>query len=277
MYRELLPFPVKSVKPSRPAALSSLRLLRELCEQLVIADQFVSEVHQKAPRGDVPNYFSFHDSRDNSRQRFVDGLVAVEVARRNPELGAAWASLPGLIEEAFTLAAEQVEVRHMARAVPRLRQRLAKLGNCHEHCRQFSNLLDLVDDEIISVSLPAERTGWRILVRGLANLGQLHVMLADRINPLKISGDTATIRWQFFSPVGLQAHNTLPQGLHGHEHWLWESQHLREIALVNGKRQLLAGPPTYPRQWIVKNPFAAVTGELYLLETISDDSLRKAA
>jgi hypothetical protein len=215
-------------------------------------------VQRKLSRWCVPpTEFVHHPSPP--RVTFDDTPEAVAIARRHPDLAQAWADLDDLLDDVLTLASESTEVRHAARAIPDLPDRLKTLAPLHRKCRALQDLLGVVDDEVVTVIFPVLRRGWRLHVRGLADLGQFHVLLADTLGPpmpdalveacrghaVNPDSCVATIRWQFYRPKALTG-GRLPQSFAGSDHWLWERD-----ALAPMPRVLLAGPPIYPRQWLV--------------------------
>jgi hypothetical protein len=295
MHRDLLPFPntrARDVSRSDPGR-DAMPALRRLMAHLPAAIEFARRVQKKQSAWPMPKLFFFHHPNAKSPQSFGDSPEAIAAARTHPDLALAWADLDRLVEDAFAKAAASAVARQIARAMPDLRTRLHALASVHPKCRQLLDLLSITDDEVIRVIIPHEGRGWRVLVRGLADLGQFQLLIADavennppdprlvdayRFDAVDPNCAAATIRWQFYLPSALQPDGTLPAGFDGAEHWLWESQPLLAVPLVNGERLLYAGSPAYPRQWLVGRKFAAVAGELEVLETMTTAAaLRRAA
>lgn len=278
--QELLPFsPMSSRRGGPDLAFAALPLLRSLASRLVPAFAFAQRLSTSTSRWCVPPTEFFHHPSP-PRRNFDDTPEAVAIARRHPDLAQAWADLDDLLDDVLTLASESTDVRHAARAIPELPDRLKKLAPWHRKCRALQNLLALVDDEVFTVILPHQRRGWRVHVRGLADLGQLHVLLADALGPpmpdaiveacrgqvVNPDDCVATIRWQFYRPEAIVS-GRLPDGFTGSDHWLWERD-----ALAAMPRVLVAGPPIYPRQWLV--PWVRATaGSIELLAPLARTTL----
>ncbi|HYH68691.1 MAG TPA: hypothetical protein VD866_28620, partial [Urbifossiella sp.] len=98
--------------------------------------------------------------------------------------------------------------------------------------------------------------GVRLLVGGVADVGQFQALLADATPELRRSGG-----WQAHRPAALRADGTLPTGMGGCEHWLWWHEPLAAVPLVRGERVLLLGPAAYPATWdsAVRFPELAAT------------------
>ncbi len=293
MSRDLLQFsPRLAPVPHRTVdvAVAALPLLRKLAERLTLAIEFARQVRGlQRPTGEPPLFF-FHAPAATTEPALADSPEAVTVARRRPDLAAAWAELHDLVDDAYLLAAADVKVRHAARAVPELVRRLRSIASMHTRCRHLSGLLSVVDDEAVVVLMPQEFRGWRFAVRGLADLGQFHLLFADhlpesgldarfadacRYEPVDPDCSTATAKYQFYAPAALGSDGSLPAGFAGNEHWQWEHQSFGTMPRVNGERVLLAGPPPYPRQWLVGRRYAAVAGEMELLEVMSESTVRE--
>lgn len=303
MPRDVIPFPAAR-RPARTAAapdlaFAALPLLRGLSDTLAAAAKFrdaCRAAERRANRWAVPPLFFFDpkfrsECDPKSPPRFPDPHGVV-VARRMPAAARAWADLADLAADAFTLAADSVEVRRTARAVPHLTDRLADLAPDHRLCRELSALLAVPDDLAIVVIHPAARAGWQVVLRGVADLNQFHVLLADAVtgppargflpgpkpNPKVVAAyqdaavaadDVATARFQFVCPSGLRADGTLPAGLRGVDHWLWGHESPAAVPAVDGEQVLLLADAAYPRGWPAGRRFPALRGEVRVAEVLS--------
>jgi len=180
-----------------------------------------------------------------------------------------------------------VEVRRVARAIPGLRAAAAH----HPAGTQLAELLAVPDDEPVLVLHPKLRAGFRVFVRGIADIAQFHLLLLDAVegdvagpplpsrfriacaeaNPVIPAGVpmVAEARFQFFKPTAIQSDGSIPSGFHGCEHWLWHSQPLASIPRIDGERVILLGEPAFRQTWEVERRFPAMPAEVRLLEVLN--------
>ncbi|QDU24012.1 hypothetical protein [Urbifossiella limnaea] len=173
---------------------------------------------------------------DPARQAELDAARApLPPADRHPLDARVAAELPALIDS--------VDVRRVARTIPGLREAAAALAGRLPAATDLFDLLAVPDDEVVVALDPARGVGVRLLVRGVADVGQLQTLLADAVPELVGRGPG---RWQAYRPAALRADGTLPEGVSGYEHWLWPHAPLAAVPLVRGERVLLLGPPAFP-------------------------------
>jgi hypothetical protein len=70
--------------------------------------------------------------------------------------------------------------------------------------------------------------------------------------------------WQGLLPDG-----SLPTGLNGKEHWIWNEGVPADVAPFEGQRVVLLGPSPYARTWNAGRFFPAMKGELEVLEILA--------
>jgi hypothetical protein len=201
-----------------------------------------------------------------------------------------------LIGETLPELFASIEARQVARAIPGLKGAAEALASKSRRAGDLANLLAMPDDETVLVLHPARRAGYRLLVRGIADVAQFHVLLAGAItghphegflpgptmperlvaacreeNPTLPSGvpAVANLPWQLFRPAALGGDGTLPQGFRGCPHWIWGSEALASVPRVDGERVILLGEPTIGTAWEVERRFPAMPAELRLLEVLS--------
>jgi len=300
--RDVIPFRAgnRAADPHRPTdlAVAALPLLRTLRDALERAAGFRDACRraERRTRWGVPPLF-FFDQRAGraaepaARPRFPDPYAAA-VARRRPAAARAWADLGDLTADALTLLAGAVEVRRAARAVPRLRAAAAALAPDHPGCRHLAGVLAIPDDEVILALHPAARAGWRVRLRGVADVAQFHVLLADAVtgapargflagprpdgrvadayrdSPVDPAADVATARFQLYRPAALRPDGTLPPPFRAAELWLWGHESPADVPAVGGERVVLLGDPPYPRAWPAGRRFPLIRGELEVLEVL---------
>jgi hypothetical protein len=223
----------------------------------------------------------------------VPAAVIAAVGRRDPAAARACVELAELTDDALTVLAAGGEARHAARAVPGLVPAAADLAADHPKARQIAEALAVPDDEVIRVIHPGARAGFRVLVRGVADLHQFHVLLADAVTgdpgrgylpgarpdprvvdayrdaPADGSELVATARFQFFRPQALLPDGTLPPGFAGSDAWLWGPEPLTAVPRVNGERTLLLAEPAVRASWEAVRRLSWLTGELDVIEVMT--------
>lgn len=259
--------------PHRPlpepgyAALPRLTQLRDVLAAVPV---------QRRSRWNEPPLFFFDRTRqaefESTRStRAADPLAAVS-ARIAVELPALCAS---------------VEVRRVARGVEGLKAAAKALAPACPTAKDLADLLAVPDDEVALVLHPEGRTGFRFAVRGIVDVGQFHILLADLmpgerfaerfvsacrdVNPTVPAGVpmVAEARFQMYTPAALGPDGTLPTGFSGCEHWLWPAAPLASVPRVNGERVVLLGPPAFPAKWDVIRRFPTMAADVRLLDVLS--------
>src|SRR5262249_35168664 len=74
-----------------------------------------------------------------------------------------------------------VEVRRVARTVDGLKAAAEALAPACPAAKDLAELLAVPDDEAVLALYPAAYSGFRFVGRGVADVGQFHVLLADAI------------------------------------------------------------------------------------------------
>lgn len=222
-------------------------------------------------RSGVPRLFFF--DRDAQRE-----LAAGEPAK--PKIDP---KVADLIADALTLLPASVEARRAARATDGLRDAAMSVAKAHKPVRELVELLDVPDDQVVLAIHPAARVGVRVLIRGVANVHQLHVLLADILPSRRVDSrivdayldadpdpDAAvmTARFQLFSPSALQPDGTLPHGFAGSDHWVWGEQSPAVLPLESGERLVLLGVPAFAAEWDVERKFPRLNAEVERIEAL---------
>jgi hypothetical protein len=167
------------------------------------------------------------------------------------------AELPSLIES--------VEVRHAARAVPGLREAAAAAASFLPAAKDLADLLAVPDDETILVLHPADRTAWRVAVRGVADAGQFQMLLLDATR----SPSSRPARFQCFKPAALLPDGSLPGSFRGSDHWLWPHHPLAAAPRIDGDRVVLLGEPAFRQTGETEPRFPGLAADLHLLESLN--------
>jgi hypothetical protein len=223
----------------------------------------------------------------------VPSAVIAAVGRRDPAAVRGCVELAELADDALTVLAAGADARHAARAVSGLAEAAAGLAADHPKARQIAEVLAVPDDEVVRVIHPAARAGFRVLVRGVADVYQFHVLLADAVtgdpargllpgsrpDPRVIAAyrdapavgpePVAVARFQFFRPQALLPDGTLPPGFAGSDDWLWGPEPLSAVPRVDGERAVLIAEPTVRASWDAVRRVSWLNGELDVIEVMT--------
>lgn len=214
--------------PARCAALPHhwLETLRQFCDSLERA----SAADGQPGRWRVPDTFFFNHNR---RMNLGHGMHRPQPLQEPIQTPIA------NLQVILAAASANVRARHALRAVPRIRERVSELAPCRADVRQLFSLLSLVDDEVVIVLDPAARRGWRTVVRAIGTLGDFHLQLAARMNPVD---DELTVprrvRWRFYHPRSLSKVDPRT-GLVRDADQLLEPQPFHEMPCIDGERVLI--------------------------------------
>jgi hypothetical protein len=293
-----LPFAAPSSAPDVPFA--SIPLFVRLRDTLRAAARFRDRCRaaDTRRRWGVPKLFFFDPDLQLEWQTVrlpadqVPGAVIAAAARRDPADARACVELVELIDDTLTVLAAGAEARHAARAVPGLAEAAAALADDHPKARQVADALAVPDDEVIRVIHPAARAGFRVLVRGVADIYQFHALLADAVTgnsargllpgarpdprvvaayrdaPAGYPEPVAVSRWQLFRPQALRPDGTLPPGFAGSDDWLWGPELLAAVPRLDGERTVLLAEPTVKTSWDAVRKLPWLDGELELVEVM---------
>ena len=276
MITDTIPFPTTLPRTSRPqnlpelyrpeVAIAALPLLRRVRDALRLAVRFrdrcrLLESRSHAKRWGVPTLFFFNAAQqwewESVRQAPVNfpEPFAKTVAKSDPIAAQAWAELPDLLDDVLCVLTASVEARHAARATDGLSDAANALAMDHSQTAKLATILAVVDDEVIRVIDPETKTGYRVLVRGIANCDQFQTLIAQT------TADARIAEAQFFRPAA-----PLLPDFRGSDQWLWGHQSLRELPRVNGERVVFIGEPTMDTRGDEQR--LLVNGEIEVLEVI---------
>jgi hypothetical protein len=271
--RTAVPAPTAQLPP-RPASVpdpgyDALPRLTRLRDQLTAAVPTPTRSRWKEP----PVFFF-------DRKRQADFEAVRPVVNAEP-----FAAVSADIAAELPLLYASAEVRRVARAVDGLRDAADALAAVCPAARDLAELLAIPDDEVFVVLHPQRRAGFRLVVRGVADVGQFHILMADAVgepvsarfvaacrdvNPTIPAGVpmVADAQFQMYTPAALRPDGTLPAGFGGCEHWLWPATAIASVPRLDGERVVLLGPPAYGANWDVTRRFQAMPAEVRLIEAL---------
>jgi len=292
--------PITLPKAATDLAFAARPLFLRLTDVLNRVGQLLGEcrkMHDRATRHErawgVPALFFSDDSAQREwrakqapAQEFPQPYIAL-LSEAFPKLADAWNRLPDLLDDALALLAESPDVRRMARAVPGLRAAAASIPQAAE----LAGVLAMPEEEVWLVIHPAARAGYRVVLEGVADIAQLHVLLSDALtgdpsagyltgrrptdevfaacsDTAWIEGVVATARFQFYRPEALRPDGTLPEGFAGSDDWYWGTESLGSIPQEKGERILLIGEPVLPKAWEVSRRFSRIAARADVVEVL---------
>jgi hypothetical protein len=271
-----VPVPLAPRQPQTDPAYAALPRL------MLLRDTLLRALPQRRSPWNEPPVFFFDRRRqtelESSRSEPVNPLIAEFAAHITAELPVLCAT---------------VEVRRVARTIPGLQATATALASACPEAQQLAELLAVPDDEVFVVLDPLARTGYRVVVQGVADVGQFSTLLADLlpgelvaerfvrayrdVNPVLPAGVPMVVaaRFQLSFPAALRSDGTLPSGFAGCEHWLWPSMPLATIPRIKGERVVLLGKPAFPLNWDVDRRFPTMPADLQLLEELNTERVRE--
>jgi hypothetical protein len=256
----------------------------EALSRLTQLGDFLSAAFPPRSRWKEPPLFFFDTDRETQRHASRPNAPVDPLAAVSARIGAEMPLLCG-----------SVEVRRVARTIPKLRSAAEKLAPLCTAARGLVELLAVPDDEAILALHPESRSGFRITVRGVADVGQFHVLMAGAIssdpNASFMSGPSIPerfaaacrnvgppipagipmvfdARFQMYTLSAIRSDGTLPTHFEGCDHWLWPASPLAAIPRLAGERVVLLGAPAFRQSWDVSTRFSGMPADLCLVETL---------
>jgi hypothetical protein len=233
--------------PPRPAPDAGYAAVPRLAR---LAADLASAARRPRPRWKEPPAFFF----DPRRQADLDAARPPDADPHADLSARIGAEMPGLCASA--------EVRHVARAVPGLAAGAAALAPTCRAAADLAALLAVPDDEVFAVLRPGTRTGFRLAVRGVAEVGQFLALMAAA------TGDPVA-RFQVYTPAALGPDGELPTGFGGCDHWLWPEAPLAAVPRVGGERVVLLGPAAFRAAGEVGGRFPGMPADVRVLEVLN--------
>lgn len=284
----LAPAPTPPPRPTYNPGFAALPLLTRLRDTLTASARLIAACRRRHARTrgrwGVPQLFFFHHPTPAPTGPQFPQPYIRELAAKMPAEVKAWEAVPDLLDDALTLMSAAVGARRTARTVDGLREAAAKLVDVLPAAKELGELLAVPDDQVVLAVHPASRSGVRVVMRGIAEMNQLHVLLANempgpRVDPRLVDACRDTrpdseasvffARWQLFHPAALRPDGTLPRGFGGTDQWVWGHQSPTVLPLELGERVLLLGEPTYRAGWEVGRKFERVNGELDVTDRLT--------
>ena len=282
MSASTLLFPSALARRRPDPAYHALGLFTRLRAALRAAGVLLAECRQRHARTrgrwGVPRLFFFHHPAP-AEPAFPEPYLG-ELADTLPAETLAWNTLPDLLDDALTVLTAGAELRAAARTIDGLAEAAAVVAGALPAAAEVAGLLAVPDDQVVLAVHPEGRFGVKVLMRGVADVNQLHVLLADELPGPPVDprvaeacrdqspdpdAATFTARYQMFRPDALQPDGTLPGGFVGSESWVWGDQSPAVLPQDKGERVVLLGKPAVRTTWAVGRKYPRLTGEVEVL------------
>lgn len=105
--------------------------------------------------------------------------ILVKVAERMPQQALQWQALNSMYLGAISMMARSVDNRQKARKDRDVIRALEGVSPIHEGANWLYRMLASLDQEEVIVIHPAQKKAFRVVLNGIASLGQLEILLGD--------------------------------------------------------------------------------------------------
>lgn len=230
------------------------------------------------------------DEEHNPEELFE--TVRDRLSGKLPEEYAAWEALSTFWRPGVAVYSVSAEARAGAHS---LRDPANRIAEHHEAGHWLGMLLSVLEDEPILVIEPASSQGILGRISGVVDNFQLNVLLMDAFPPASSrrvpqrvaevargegpqqTEDIVTGAWNLYNWQAIQSDFTLPEpkNFDERETWIWNEGAPEDIAVFEGRRAILLGPPSYERNWRCQRMFDKLGGELVCERTLDRDEVRQ--
>jgi len=176
------------------------------------------------------------------------------------------------------------EVRDLARA-------LSGRVDC---CGWLDSVFEVLEDEPLLVIEPSTERGilarlsgvdvnftlTMLLMHGFPGEdGKPHSRLSEKAASV-LRGDAQQVCeqvtgvWNLYNWPAIDERGGLPPGQANSKHWIWNEGKPADIAVFEGRRVVLLGPPAYTRTWQAERTFAAMRPQLRIEKVLTPDEVR---
>lgn len=235
---------------------------------------------------------------DESEQPHIDEGIRVAkhiVTKKMPRESAAWDALGSRCLAAVACLSRSSKLRKQARATSELIDAAYPLEDAVEEVTFLRQVIRVLDDEPVLVIHPAQRRGYRLVMRDIATNLELFVLITDMLvgDPKKglIDGKRPEVRavnvlkdpnaspkkpptlhvhWNLLAWTGVQPDGSIPDvKTQQTDHWVWLEQVPSEIPVFEGERVIIFQPPFMKRTVEVEPAFAALAPAVQLKGKLS--------
>jgi hypothetical protein len=183
----------------------------------------------------------------------------------------------------------------MRLAHPEVQELAKSLSDRVPSCGWLNSIFQVLEDEPVVVIEPSTGIGIIGSVSGVDINFTLNMLIMDqfpgadgksqsRLSPKAASvlsaggpqcvADGVVGTWNLYNWQALLEDSTLPSGQSATEHWIWNEGTPADIAVFEGRRAILLGPPAYARSWPAQRTFAAMRPGLRIEQVLTRDEVR---
>ena len=271
-------------------------LLQHVPKVLMAASRFINATLNRLPEDYEPD----EELPEEELQAVGETMVPIELvraqARRDPEGGAAFASVELWALPLIACLTRDRDLRAIARGTRKLNKRAyAAVGY-----RGFLTIaLDILDDEPLIVLHPSTEQGFELTISGVCSNFDLHVLLADRIGREGEQGPADGVpvtrpsadavrsaeghdvgskppvigAWNLYDWRGIGPGGALPDPSDS-EFWIWNEGRPSDIPRLEEHRIVVLGPPAYERNWRATRTFAGLRASMTVDRVMSPEEVR---
>ncbi|MFX0023866.1 MAG: zinc ribbon domain-containing protein [Candidatus Hermodarchaeota archaeon] len=231
------------------------------------------------------------------------------VKKKKPLEAQAWDALGQIYPPVVAMLSKSKEARKLVKNYPELLRLIFALARNNKGAKWLADMFVVLDDEEILVFYPSLELGYRIITSGIANNGQLHLLLAGALigdekdgwipgtppDPTLVSyvrdvyyiGDARTEgffemrNWRALKPDGtlVQVFETY-NNVRFDYYCIWGEGPLIEIPPFEGIRVIFLDPPATGKFQITRNfnarrIFPFMDAELKVIEKLSKETVRE--
>jgi hypothetical protein len=232
-----------------------------------------------------------HDEMEENLD-YMAPQIQMMVAEDEPHLEEAWVAVDLVSRAAVAVLSRDADERRAAAEDSDLLDAADALSRFHGSAYFVWSLLNVLDDETLTVLHPADKVGARFRMSGVADNFQLHTLLidafvgSDRLEGRPLQGDAADVAhgtgpqasdvpvdgvWNLYTYEAVDAFGELPNPHElGGPFWIWNEGVPADIPCFEGERLVLLGPSAYARSWNSARAFAALPVEFELVEELDE-------
>lgn len=191
---------------------------------------------------------------DAPSQEIVDVLIP-KLGEGSVSAMLAWFSIPQFALAMTTVLQKSAMVRGAVQDRERRADLAGELAEYHPHMSYVQGLLRVLESERLLVLDRASKRGWTVLIAGIGDNFQLHVLLGGALlgRPGCMPGEPLPAEWVAWftdqDPEGRPIINSPWNLVDGHGAWIYNEGVPADIPAINGTRVVVLDPPSYGRSF----------------------------
>lgn len=233
-------------------------------------------------------------AKDDEDPHEIFEKTRAEVETSKPNLKMAWEVLRQYWRPGIAVFSRSPKARQMAKV---LQEPAGKISQYHEGGHWISLMLTVLDHEPFVAIEPATSLGIMGHFSGIVDNFQLNTLLMDAFpyrsffTTRRVSRQAAEIArgrgpqqtaeiltsvWNLYNWQAIQPDLTLPPVTDNYDSskfWIWNEGVPADIAVFEGRRVILLGPPSYPRSWRSQRMFDGLPASLECEHKLTKDEV----